>query len=161
MNKVKLLKFPSYFQFIDINGAYSHFLQLISPVFDEIAPTKEIRVRSNTQEWMNEEVLEGIRIRDKLFSKFKRTKFHSDHVNFRKVRNTVLSLIRKRKKNCVIGKINENIGKRKELWKKLWKSLKSLGLPSKQDKPSKIFLKTDGEHCFDDKINSNVFKNFF
>ena len=114
-------------------------------------------MRGSTQEWMDEEVLEGIRIRNKLLSKFKRTKTHTDHVNFRKARNNVLSLIKKEKKNCVVGKLNENIGKPKELWK----SLKSLGLPSKQDKPSKTCLKTDGEHCFDDKINSNVFKNFF
>ena len=42
-----------------------------------------------------------------------------------------------------------------------WKSLKSLGFTSKQDKPSKICLKKDGEHCFDDKINSKIFKDFF
>ena len=80
-----------------------------------------------------------------------------DHVNFKKARNNVLSLIKKKKKACVVGKLNENIGKPKELWK----SLKSLGPPSKQDKPSKICLKKDGEHCFDDKINSDIFKNFF
>ena len=73
LNKLKLLKLPSYSEFIDINAAYSHFLQLISSVIDEIAPMKEIRVRNNTQEWMDEEVLEGIKIRDKLLSKFKRT----------------------------------------------------------------------------------------
>ena len=95
LNKHKLLKFPSYSEFIDINAAYSHFLQLISSVIDEIAPMKEIRVRGNTQEWMDEEVLEGIRIRNKLLSKFKRTKTHTDHVNFRKARNNVLSLIKK------------------------------------------------------------------
>ena len=157
LKKLKLLEFPKYSEFIDINAAYSHFLQLITSVIDKLAPLKEIRVRNNTQEWMDEEVLEGIRIRDKLLSKFKKTKTHTDHVNFRKARNRVLSLIRKKKKNCVIGKLNENIGKPKALWK----SLKSLGLPSKQDKPSKICLKTDGEHRFDDKINSNVFKEFF
>ena len=157
LKKLKLLDFPKYSEFIDINAAYSHFLQLIISVIDKLAPLKEIRVRNNTQEWMDEEVLEGIRIRDKLLSKFKKTKTHTDHVNFKKARNRVLSLIKKKKKNCVIGKLNENIGKPKELWR----SLKSLGLPSKQDKPSKICLKTDGEHCFDDKINSNVFKEFF
>ena len=157
LKKLKLLDFPKYSEFIDINAAYSHFLQLITLVIDKLAPLKEICVRNNTQEWMDEEVLEGIRIRDKLLSKFKKTKTHTDHVNFRKARNRVLSLIKKKKKNCVIGKLNENVGKPKELWK----SLKSLGLPSKQDKPSKICLKTDGEHCFDDKINSNVFKEFF
>ena len=142
---------------MDIKAAYSHFMQVITSIIDEIAPLKEIRIRNNTQEWMDEEVLEGIRIRDKLLSRFKRTKSHIDHVNFKKARNNVLSLIKKKKKTCVVGKLNENIGKPKELWK----SLKSLGLPSKQDKPSKICLKKDGEHCFDDKINSNIFKDFF
>ena len=104
---------------------------------------------------MDEEVLEGIRVRDKLLSKFKRTKSHMDHVNFKKARNKVF-IKKKKKKTCVVGNLNENIGKPKELWK----SLKPLGLPSKQDKPSKICLKKDGEHCFDDKINSEIFKNF-
>ena len=98
-------------------------------------------------------LLKVSRLETSCFPNIKKTKTHTDHVNFRKARNRVLSLMIKKKKNCVIGKLNENIGKPKELWK----SLKSLGLPSKQDKPSKICLKTDGEHCFDDKINSNVF----
>ena len=98
LNKLKLLKFPSFSEFIDINAAYSHFLQLISSVIDEIAPMKEIRMRGSNQEWMDEEVLEGIRIRNKLLSKFKRTKTHTDHVNFRKARDNVLSLIKRRRK---------------------------------------------------------------
>ena len=104
LNKLKLLKFPSYSEFVDINAAYSHFLQLISSVIDEIAPMKEIHVRGSTQEWMDEEVLEGIRIRNKLLSKFKRTKTHTDHVNFRKSRNNVLSLIEKKKEKLCCWK---------------------------------------------------------
>ena len=100
-------------------------------VINEIAPLKEIRVGNNTEEWMDEEVLEGIRIRDKLLSKFKMTKSHTDHVNFKKARNNVLSLIKNKKKNRVVAKLNETIGKPKELWK----SLKSLRF-----QPSKIKL---------------------
>ena len=87
-------------------------------------------------------------ILEKLLSKFKRTKSHSDLVSFKKARDNVWSLIKKIKNTYVAGKLNENIGRPKELWK----SLKSVGLPSKQDKPSKICLKKDGEHCFDDKF---------
>ena len=53
---------------------------------------------------MDEEGLEGIRIRDKLLSKFEETKSHTDHVNIRKARNNVLSLIKKKKKMCVVGR---------------------------------------------------------
>ena len=102
LNKLKLLKFPSYSDFIDINAAFSHFLQLIGSVIYEIAPMKDIRVRNNTHEWMDEEVHDGIRVGDTLLSKFKLTKSHMDHVNFRKARNNVLSLIKKKKKNCIV-----------------------------------------------------------
>ena len=64
-------------------------MQVIVSIVDKIAPLKEIRLRKNTQEWMDEEVLEGIRVRDKLLSKIKKTKSHTDHVNFKKARNKV------------------------------------------------------------------------
>ena len=141
-NKLNLIKFPKYSEFMDINAAYSHVMQVITSIIDEIAQLKEIRIRNNTQGWIGEEVLERMMIRDKQLSKFRRTKSHIDHVNFKKARNNVLSFIKKKKKTCVVGKLNENIGKPKELWK----SLQSLGLPSKEDKPSKICLKKDDEH---------------
>ena len=74
LKKLKLIKLPKYSELMDINAAYSHFMEVITSIIDEIAPLKEIRIRNNTQEWIDEEVLEGIRIRDKLLSKFKRKK---------------------------------------------------------------------------------------
>ena len=59
LKKLKLIKFPKYSEFMDINAAYSHFIQVITSIIDEIAPLKEIRIRNNTEEWMDEEVLEG------------------------------------------------------------------------------------------------------
>ena len=73
---------------MDINAAYSHFMQVITSIIDDIAPLKEIRIRNNTQEWIDEEILEGMRIRDKLLSRFRRTKSHIDHVNFKKLEIT-------------------------------------------------------------------------
>ena len=54
------------------------------------------------------------------------------------------------------GKLNENIGKPKELWK----SLKSLGLPSKKSSCSTICLEKDGILSFDPKANAEIFKDF-
>ena len=145
LKKLKVLQFPQYSEFIDINAAYSHFLQLISSVIDEIAPVKEIRVRNNNQEWMDEEVLEGVRIRDKLLSKFKRTKTHMDHFNYRRAWNNVLHSQRRRK----IVVLLENGRKILASQKNCGKALNHFACLL-----NKICLKTDGEHCFDDKINS-------
>ena len=106
---------------------------------------------------MDHEVLEGIRVRDKLLTKFRSSKTHFDYVNFKKARNHVQNLIKKKKKSFIVGKLNENIGKPKELWK----CLKSLGLSSGNNSPSKICLNDKGKPPFDDKSNAEIFKGFF
>ena len=65
-------------------------------------------------------------------------------------------MIKKKQKNFVVDKLNQNIGKPKELWK----SLKSLGLPSKQKSSSTICLKKDSILSFDHKVNTEIFKHF-
>ena len=75
----------------------------------------------------------------------------------KKARNKVQYLINDKKKTFVVGKLNENIGKPKELWK----SLESLGLPSKQASPSTICLEKGGSLSFDSKTNAEIFKDFY
>ena len=57
----------------------------------------------------------------------------------------------------MVGKLNENIGKPKELWK----SLKSLGLPCKKATRSSICLENNGTLSFDSKTNAEIFKDFY
>ena len=106
---------------------------------------------------MDRQVLEGIRIRDQLLSKFGRSEVHSDYVNIKKARNHVPNLIKRRKKVFVVGKLNENIGKPKSLWK----YLKSLGLSSGKESPSKICLGNKSNPCFDDKTSVGTLIEFF
>ena len=64
------VKFPNYENFININEAYSNFIQKLTSVIDEIAPCKTKRVKGNSKEWFDSVVSEGINNRDKLFKKF-------------------------------------------------------------------------------------------
>ena len=57
----------------------------------------------------------------------------------------------------MVGKLNENIGKPKELWE----SLKSLGLPCKKATPSSICLENNGTLSFNSKTNAEIFKDFY
>ena len=54
-------------------------------------------------------------------------------------------MIKKKQKKFLVDKLNQNIGKLKEIWK----SFKSLGLPSKQKSSSTIFLEKEGILSFD------------
>ena len=125
------INFPDYSKFKDINDAYSDFIGKVTSVIDQIASMKEIRVKNSSQDWSDAEIHEEIEKRDKLLAKFKTSRKSTDHENYKKARNKVQCLINDKKKTFVVGKLNENIGKPKELWK----SLKSLGLPSKQASP--------------------------
>ena len=59
----------------------------LDKVFDEIAPIKEICIKNNTKDWFDEEIYQGIKARDKLFKKFKRSRLHTDNIKFKNARN--------------------------------------------------------------------------
>ena len=157
VKKLKEIDFPDYSNFKDINEAYSDFTGKVASVIDEIAPIKEVRVKSNSQDWFDAEINEEIERQDKLLAKFKKSRSHSDNENYKKSRNKVQRMIKDKKKNFVIRKLNDNIGKPKELWK----SLKSLGLPSKKSSSATICLEKDGILSFDPKTNAEIFKDFY
>ena len=74
-------------------------------------------VKNNTEEWVNEETFEAIRVRDKKYQRCKRTRLHVDHVNYKSSRNQVKNLINRQKRDFIKEKLTENIGNSKELWK--------------------------------------------
>ena len=106
---------------------------------------------------MDQEVLEGTTIDKKLLTKYRTSQIYSDYINIKKGRNRVQSLIKRKKKSFITDKLNENVGKLKDLWK----CLKSLGLLSGKDSSSKICLNNKGNPCFDDKQMLTTFKAFF
>ena len=154
---LKDINFPDYSQYDDPNKAYDDFLAKTTQVIDQVAPIKKIRVKGNNQEWFDNEVHEAIRCRDKLFCTFKKTKFHHHNIKYKKARNYAQRLIERKKKQFIIGQLEENIGRPKDLWK----SLKDLGFSKNKNPDSKTCLQNKEELCFDAKKNSNTFMEFF
>ena len=98
LDKLSKIKFPNYLEYGNINAAYSHFVEMITGIINELAPAKEIRVKKDSQEWMDQEVLEGIRTRNKLLTKYRTSQIYSDYINFKKARNRVFSCNQKKEK---------------------------------------------------------------
>ena len=144
---LKDINFPDYSQYDDPNKAYDDFLAKTTQVIDQVAPIKKIRVKGNNQDWFDNEVHEAIRCRDKLFCTFKRMKTHDHNVNYKKARNYAQRLIERKKKQFIIGRLEENIGRPKDLWN----SLKDLGFSAKKNPNSKTCLQNKEELCFDAK----------
>ena len=64
------LTFPDYENFICVNEAYSDLTLKIFDVVNKVAPTRTIRVKNNTNKWLDGEIAEKIAARDKFFRKF-------------------------------------------------------------------------------------------
>ena len=73
-------------------------------VIDKLAPFKTKRVKGNSQEWFDGEVLESIALLDKLFKKFKRIKLNVDKEIYNKACNKSHRLILREKKKRVLRK---------------------------------------------------------
>ena len=65
-------------------------------VVNEIAPSKEIRMKDNKQEWFHREIAELIHSRERLFLKIKKSKLHIHEENYKKVKYQLQNLIRKK-----------------------------------------------------------------
>ena len=126
-------------------------------IIDSVAPINELRIKNNTQGWFDNEIADAIKIRDKYFKKFKKSNLHIDYDFYIEAKYNVEKLIKQRKKEFYETKLTENIGKPKELWK----TLKTMGLPSKKGSLTKISLEEDSITNFDDKKKANIFRNFY
>ena len=69
---LKQVDFPNYKNFGDVNEYYPNFFQKLMTVINKIFPFKAKRVKGNTQNWFDGEVLEKLNMRNQLFKKFKK-----------------------------------------------------------------------------------------
>ena len=93
-------------------------------VIDNLAPSKNKRIKGTSQNWFDAEIMEKIGDRDKVFKNFKKSHLHVDKDNYKEARNEIQRLIRTKKKAFFESKLTEKIGRPKELCN----CLKSLGL---------------------------------
>ena len=54
--------FPNYELFMDVNAAYSDFINKLMSVINQIAPLKEVRLKNRTEEWFDCEIGESIKV---------------------------------------------------------------------------------------------------
>ena len=81
VEELQKVNFSNYEHFSCIDAVYTDFLKKLMKVVNEIAPSKEIRIKNNTHEWFDREISELIYTCEKLFLKFKKSKLHNDEEN--------------------------------------------------------------------------------
>ena len=151
------VSFPNYDNFHNPSIAYNDFINRLDCVVNAVAPFKTVRVKNNISEWFDREIADTIHTRDTLYRRFKLTKLPVDEEIYKEAQNVVQNLIRKKKKAYFEEKLKENTKNPK----KLWKTLKQLGLPDKRSPSTNICLEAKYGLTFDPYTISEVLKKFF
>ena len=142
----------------DVNFAWLRFKGIFNNILNEVAPIKQVRINIRTEPWMDSEILDLIRKRDKALSISNKYRSNTTlRLEFNELRNKVQREIKKAKSNFFKDKIEEN----KNNPKKLWKQFKSLGYSSKSKTNSKTVLNIDNNICFQPKKNCPVYEHLF
>ena len=70
---LRKINFLNYERFSNTDAAKTDFLNKLMKVINEIAPSEEIRIKNNSQDWFDRELADLIHVCEKLFLKFKKS----------------------------------------------------------------------------------------
>ena len=135
---LRKIVFPNYLTYICVNDAYSDFIYRIVEAINFIAPSKKIRVKANSKSWFDNQIVSAIQRRDKLYKKFKHSSLETDKDNFKVAKMDLQKMILKKKKSY----FEEELGKKRNKPKELWKTLRhSVLTRTKQDNQKFLLIK--------------------
>ena len=156
METLTSINFPNYQNINDATEAYYDFIQKIMVANYKVAPIKE-RIKHNSQEWFDGEISKAIKNNDMLLKKLKRSRSHIDKELYSATRYKVNKMIFNKKKYHFENKLNQCIGKPKELWK----ALKYLVLPKKISSCEVSALKVNKTFQQDTNLVLGRFKDYY
>ena len=154
MNKIDL---SNYRTFSCVNKDYLDFITKLITEIDSLCPSKKIRIKGNTKTWFNSEVISIINKRNDYYKKFKSLRLETDKDLLKAAKTSLKKIIKKKKRTFFQDKVMKNSNNSNELWK----TLKTLGMNSKNVNQSKTCSKENGTMQFEPKKNANIFKTFY
>ena len=80
------VNFLNYERFSNVDAEYTDFLNKLMNAINEIAQSKEIRIKNNNQDWFDREFADLIHVREKSFLKFEKLKLQIDEEIYKKSR---------------------------------------------------------------------------
>ena len=109
-NALKTVQFPNYNIFSNANVAYSDLVNKISDTLDYVA-----QIKNNTQDWLDNEIAEAIKTREKYLKKLKKSNLQIDYNFSIEAKYNTQKLIKQKKIDFFNTKLAENICKPKEI----------------------------------------------
>lgn len=135
--------------------ALTNFDEIFMPLVEKHAPLKKFTVRKARTQWLYEEIKEYMKQRDQAKKTAIITGYESDWQVYRKLRNSVTKLNRKKKKLSSVNKINDINNDNKKLWNTL------TDLLSRNKKLTPSFLEVEGKFITKPIEIANYFNNHY
>ena len=142
-NFIELLNktdFSNFQTFSCVNKTYLDFNTKLITAIDTLCPSKKIRIRGNTKAWFDCEVISVVNKCDDYYKNFKSSGLETDKDLLKVAKISLIDKTQKKNRTFFQDKLKKNSNNSKELWK----TLKSLGMNSKNLNQSKICLKENG-----------------
>ncbi|VEN38354.1 unnamed protein product [Callosobruchus maculatus] len=138
-----LSPFQDIFYIPSINEKVSYFNSIIINIFDTVAPLREMKHMNFKPPWLTDNVRLLMSLRDKAFSKFKRTRRPSHWDYYKLLKNYTTNALRREQSAYFMHCCYNSHGNSKDLWKRLRKldimnNSKTANIPIEYDDPNKI-----------------------
>jgi hypothetical protein len=156
LNDLRGVKWSKIKSYNNVNSMWSEFKSLFMKIVDKHMPVRERRIRTDSEKWINHEVLSEMRQRDFLHRESLRSRQTSDWARYRAARNRVVKVIGDANREFVDNAINQCSDKPKNMW-----SILKQFLPSASLGTSTSYLEIDDELVSDSYHISNAFDDFF
>ena len=132
VDKLRSLDWAKVTSVKNVNDSWKIFHEMFLQILDRVSPVKNIRLKQRTEQWFTGDILRSISVSDKAWKQYREQKTSDNFTEYKRLRNMTDALIKKAKKDFVKIKIKENTS----CPKKLWKTLKNLGIPTKVNEAS-------------------------
>ena len=114
---LKKIDFPEYTTFTCLNKACQDFIFKLGEMIDLLCPSKRLRLKASSKPWIDSETISGMRRRDKLLKKYKKSRLETDKYHSRSAKMTLQKPISEKNKSYFQEKIEKNANNSKKLWK--------------------------------------------
>ena len=115
--------------------AWSIMKETIEGVIDRMCPLKLIKIKKVKKDWVSQELLEQITLKDHLLAKAKRTNKPEDWARARKIRNDTNLWAKKAKSEYIKKQLDNNLNDHKMFWR----SIKNI-IPNQKQQSQHISL---------------------
>ncbi|KAI8507846.1 hypothetical protein Bbelb_140860 [Branchiostoma belcheri] len=139
----------------DVNMALHVLTTILNDVADSHAPVKKRTVRSNTAPWLDDELRELMHLREEARRESISSRLESDVLVYKKLRNAVVKLNRKKKAAFYKTKLEETKHDPKALWKTL------NGMLGKNRNQPPCVVEQDGAYLTRAEDVAEYFNHFF